>query len=81
MARTSKFDSADLAVIAKMDAVMLKELTRADREDRALFTKFSKAMDKEIRARQKELAQARDAALKQAVKLMAEFGITRKELA
>lgn len=77
---TQKFDSADRAVIAKMDAIMLRELTRADREDRKLFAQFSRAMDQAITARQRELAAERARALKEITAIMSKHNLTVKEV-
>lgn len=80
MATRVKFDSADRAAIAKMDAVMLREFQRAEREDQSLFRKFSTAMNKAIGERQRELAAARRAALREIGSIMRKHQLTVEEV-
>ena len=80
MATRVKFDSADRAAIAKMDAVMLREFQRAEREDQSLFRKFSAAMNKALGERQRELAAARRAALREVVAIMRKHRLTVEEV-
>lgn len=80
MATRVKFDVADLIAIAKMDAVMLREFQRAEREDRGLFRKFSTAMNKAIGERQRELALARKTALREVFDIMRKHNLTVDEV-
>lgn len=80
MATRVKFDVADLIAIAKMDAVMLREFQRAEREDLGLFRKFSTAMNKALVERQRELAAARKTALREIGQLMRKHSLTVDEV-
>lgn len=80
MATRVKFDVADRAAIAKMDAVMLREFQRAEREDQSLFRKFSTAMNKAIGERQRELAAARRSALREVFDIMRKHSLTVDEV-
>lgn len=80
MATRVKFDSADRAAIAKMDAAMLREFQRAEREDQSLFRKFSTAMNKALKERQRELDAARRAALREVLAIMRKQGLTVQEV-
>ena len=80
MGRPAKFDSADLAAIAKMDAVLLREIQRSDREDRKIFREFVRDMNRAITARQRELAVERRAVLKQIEATMRKHNLTVEEV-